>query len=167
MTKEELKQVLDLHAAWLGNREGGKRANLHGADLSSANLRSANLSSANLRSANLSSAMNAELVFSQTSIVPECGPLIGWKKCRNKVIVKLAISAKAKRSNATGRKCRAEYVKVLEVIGAAIGISQYDEKTTYEVGNIVRCNKWDDDRWNECSGGIHFFITRIEAENYD
>jgi len=30
----------------------------------------------------------------------------------------------------------------------------------------VRCDKWDDDRWNECSGGIHFFLTRAEAEAY-
>ena len=53
MTPEELKQVLDLHAAWLGNREGGKRAYLSGADLSGADLSGANLSGADLSGANL------------------------------------------------------------------------------------------------------------------
>ena len=28
------------------------------------------------------------------------------------------------------------------------------------------CHEWDDNRWNECSGGIHFFVNRIDAENY-
>ena len=60
-TTDQLKQVLELHAAWLGNRAGGERANLSGANLSGANLsganlRGANLSGANLRGANLSGA---------------------------------------------------------------------------------------------------------------
>ena len=74
--------------------------------------------------------------------------------------------SEAKRSNATGRKCRAEYAKVLEVIGAEVGISQHDGKTKYKVGETIHSDKWDDNRWEECSSGIHFFITRLEAENY-
>ena len=35
----------------------------------------------------------------------------------------------------------------------------------YEVGKEVVADSFDDDRWNECSHGIHFFITRNEAEN--
>ena len=53
MTKEELAQVVELHAAWLGNREGGKRADLRGADLCGANLCDADLCDADLRGANL------------------------------------------------------------------------------------------------------------------
>ena len=148
------------------------RDSLCGADLYGANLRVANLSGANLRGANLSGAnlYGAKeipvLVVAQSSIVPESGPFFGWKKCRNDVIVKVAIGKNAKRSNASGRKCRAEYVKVLEVIGAEVGISSYVSSVTYHVGEIVRCDKWNEDRWTECGGGIHFFITRIEAENY-
>ena len=81
--------------------------------------------------------------------------------------MKLLVGKKAKRSNATGRKCRAEYVKVLAVIGAEVGISKHDNKTEYRAGAIVQCDKWEEDRWVECGGGIHFFITRIEAENYE
>ena len=146
-------------------------ADLCGADLCDANLRGVNLRDANLRGAdlycaNLRGAKNIPpLQEAQTIIVPE-GDLIGWKKCKDDVIVKLLIPEKAKRSNSSGRKCRAEYVKVLEIFNGKVGISQQDEKTEYKVGKIVKCNKWDKNRWNECSGGIHFFITRIEAENY-
>jgi hypothetical protein len=121
----------------------------------------ADLSYANLSYANLSLFDNARL-----SIVPEVGSFIGWKKCLNGVIVKIKIQENAKRSNSTGRKCRAEYVKVLEVIGAEKGISAHDYKTTYRIGKTVRCNKWEENRWLECAGGIHFFLTRAEAEAY-
>ena len=50
--------------------------------------------------------------------------------------------------------------------GGEIGISQHDHKTEYKAGEIVRPDKWDDNRWEECSSGIHFFITRLEAERY-
>ena len=137
-------------------------ANLSGADLSGAYLRSADLGGAYLSGAcNISPIMNAE-----TSIVPECGQFVGWKKCMNGVLVRLMIGKNAKRSNATGRKCRAEYVEVLEVIGAEFGVSKHNQTTEYHVGKIVRCDKWNEDRWVECGGGIHFFLTRIEAEKY-
>ena len=159
-------------------------ANLRGADLSGADLRGTYLSGANLRGANLRGTYLSgadlrgadlrgikdadkmqDILISHTSICLE-GAIIGWKKCRDNVIVKLEIPAEAKRSNSTGRKCRAEYAKVLEVIGADVGVSQHDCNTEYRVGEIVKPDKWDDNRWNECSNGIHFFITRLEAENY-
>ena len=55
-TTDQLKQVLELHAAWLCNRAGGERADLRDANLSGANLRDANLSGANLSGADLSGA---------------------------------------------------------------------------------------------------------------
>jgi uncharacterized protein DUF5758/pentapeptide repeat protein len=142
-------------------------ADLSGADLSGANLSGADLYSADLRGANLYSAKNIPaLINAQTSIVPESGQFTGWKKCKDGVLVQLMIGKKARRSNGSGRKCRAEYVKVLKVIGATVGISQHDNRTKYEVGKIVRCDIWNEDRWVECGGGIHFFLTRVEAENY-
>jgi hypothetical protein len=144
---------------------------LAGAYLADANLAGACLAGAYLADACLAGAYLADaknipdIAAAQTSILPD-GDLIGWKKCADGVIVKLQIPATAKRSSASGRKCRAEYVTVLEVIGATEGISQYDHKTKYRAGEIVSCDKWDENRWEECSGGIHFFITRLEAENY-
>jgi hypothetical protein len=148
----------NLGGAYLGG------ANLGGANLSGANLSGANLSGANLGGANLKDVKYGELPLIRTSIVPQVGQFIGWKKCRSNAIVKLMVGKNAKRSNAHGRKCRAEYVKVLDVIGAEFGLSLYDHKTEYRKGQIVRCDQWNEDRWTECGGGIHFYLTREEAE---
>ena len=171
-----IKGGADLSGAYLsGAYLGGadlSGADLSGADLSSVDLGGANLSGANLSGADLSSAYLSGakeipvLTSCELSIVPEQGQFVGWKKCKYNVIVKVIIGRNAKRSNATGRKCRAEYVKVLEVFGAEVGISQHDSATEYRVGKIVRCDKWNEDRWTECGGGIHFFLTRTEAEKY-
>ena len=123
------------------------------------------MSGADLSGANLFGAYNAALVIAQTRILPE-GSLIGWKKCSDGVIVKLCIPAEAKRSHAFGRKCRAEFADVLEVFNGDVGISQYDGKTEYRVGSRVVPDAWSDDWQNECASGIHFFITREEAEAY-
>ena len=148
-------QDADLRGAYL------QRADLQGADL-----QGADLEGADLRDADLEGAENAELAIAMVSICPE-GDIIGWKNCKGGVIVKLLIPADAKRSNATGRKCRAEFAKVLEIFGNDIALSNYDGgKTIYKVGETVRPDKWDDNRWDECSNGIHFFITRVEAEAY-
>ncbi len=138
-------------------------ANLDGANLRGANLDGANLSDAYLRYAYLSDAKGAELAIAKTRILPD-GDLIGWKKCISNVIVKLRIPAEARRSHAFGRKCRTEYADVLEVIGSDVGISQHDDSTEYRVGARVAAHKWDEDWQDECAGGIHFYITRLEAE---
>ncbi|MCC6720537.1 MAG: pentapeptide repeat-containing protein, partial [Acetobacteraceae bacterium] len=147
-------------------------ANLRGADLRGAYLGDADLSGANLRGADLSGAnlgdadlRGADLAIAKTRILPD-GDLIGWKKCRGGVVVKLRIPADAKRSHAFGRKCRAEFADVLEIIGAEAGTSSHDGKTTYRARQRVTCDKWEDDWTQECAGGVHFFITRLEAEAY-
>jgi hypothetical protein len=141
-------------------------ANLRGADLCRADLEGANLRGADLCRADLRGANNiSAYVLAITSIVPD-GEIIGWKKCRDDVIVKLKIPTNAKRSNATTRKCRAEYVEVLEIIGAETAASIYDSQVIYEVGATVTCDAWNTDRWVECGGGIHFYLTREEAEQH-
>lgn len=133
-------------------------------DLYKADLRGADLCGADLRGANL---YKADLRWALPGIVcPEAGVFEAWKKCKDDIIIKLSIPADAKRSSATGSKCRASFVDVLEVIGADVGISQHDGKTEYRAGQRVTCDKWDDNRWNECSGGIHFFMTRKDTESY-
>ena len=145
------------------------RANLSDADLSGADLFRANLFRANLSDADLSGVKTDtanDLAMARTQIVPE-GTLIGWKQCCNRVLVKLEIPAQALRSNATGRKCRAEYVRVLEVIGADTALSHFSPTTIYRPGETVTCDTWNPDRFIECGGGIHFYLTRIEAEHHD
>ena len=154
-----------------------RSANLRSADLSSANLSSANLSSANLSGADLSGAYLRSAKYNEGTAFlalacPEEGDFIAWKKVNN-VIVKLKVPAEAKRSSATTRKCRCEFAEVLE-LQSLDGAPYKDDKvvnnnhvgTIYKVGEIVRPDSWDDNRWNECSHGIHFFITRDEAVMY-
>jgi hypothetical protein len=167
-TCEAASILLALQAA-LKSGANLRGANLYGADLSGANLYGADLHGADLRGANLYGASlcgtkNSELAQAQTVLLSE-GNLVGWKKCKNNVIVKMLIPQKAKRSNSTGRKCRAEYAQVLRVYGAAEGLSLHDGKTVYRKGETVTCDSWNPDRFVECGGGIHFYITRIEAEN--
>ena len=157
-------------------------ANLYGADLSGANLTGANLSRANLTCADLYGANvsranltcadlyganHAEAALAQTVVCPE-GDIIGWKKCQGGRLVKLLIPSYAKRSNASGRKCRAEYARVLEILHGDTNVdearSQHDSEFIYRVGETVRPDSFDEDRWNECAPGIHFYITRAEAE---
>ena len=161
-------------------------ANLYGANLSDANLRVADLRAADLRGACLSDADLSgardisELTIAKTSILPDEGDFIGWKKAYvdnimppRPIIVKLLIPADAQRSNSTGHKCRASKAKVLDIqdkdgnsLKDTIAHSRYDEDFAYKVGETVHVENFDTDRWNECAPGIHFFITRIEAVEY-
>ena len=155
----------DLRDADLG------KADLRGADFFHANLQNVKLRGADLQDASLQGAKNIP-DLSWMSIVPECGSFIGWKRV-GAHIIKLKILDDAKRSNATGRKCRCSAAEVLEIQntdGTESGIDRvYNNNycgANYVVGEIVMPDRFDDDRWDECSNGIHFFITRQEAVDY-
>ena len=156
-------------------------ADLYGADLYGADLRGADLYGADLYGADLYGADLPELTIAKTSILPDEGDIIGWKKAYvddimppRPVIVKLLIPADAQRSNATGRKCRASKARVLDLQDKqgnslppdTTALSEYDTDFTYKKGETVQVEDFDTNRWNECAPGIHFFITRIEAVEY-
>ena len=138
-------------------------ANLAGANLAGANLADAYLAGANLARANLADAENADLAIARTRILPE-GDIIGWKKCRDDVIVKLRIPEDSPRSHAFDRKCRAKFADVLEIFGADKAVSSHDPKFTYTTGERVEALNWSDKWEDECAGGVHFYISRLEAE---
>ncbi len=146
-----------LRGAYLGGANLGD-ANLRGANLGGANLGGANLGGANLRGAKDVPAH----VLAETSIVPEVGAFDAFKKADG-AIVSLRIPASAKRSNATGRKCRASKAKVLSISDGRKEVTSA-RGGVYRVGEVIECHRWCEDRWEECAGGIHFFITRAEAE---
>jgi hypothetical protein len=100
-------------------------------------------------------------------LLPYCpeGELIGWKKCRDDVMVNLRVPADAKRIGLSTGKCRAEYAEVLEVIGAEVGVSKQEKTFLYHVGETVRPDSFDESLIT-CSNGIHFFLTRKLAEEY-
>ena len=142
-------------------------ANLRCADLQGANLWGANLRGANIRGANLWCAdlRGATALYLQC---PETGSFTAYKKLNNNAIATLEIPEEAKRSSATTRKCRAEKVKVLKIErnGEELEFGMSARGGLYEVGKETVADSWDCDRWNECSHGIHFFITRWEAEEW-
>ena len=149
-----------------------READLSGADLREANLRGADLREADLREADLSGADLSRTILNYPIACPEKGSFIGFKKVKN-YIIKLEILAEARRSSATSRKCRCDKAKVVaieNIDGSESHItevsSDYDETFIYRVGEVVSVEDFDENRWNECAPGIHFFITREEAVRY-
>ena len=141
-------------------------ANLCGANLCEADLCGANLCGANLCGANLCGAKGAYMAC------PTDGSFIGWKKASG-YIVKLQIPEDARRSSAGGEKCRCDKAYVAEIQntdGTKADIeaihSNRDNNFVYTVGATVEVPDFDDDRWNECVPGIHFFIDRRAAVEY-
>ena len=143
--------------------------NLRGAYLRDADLRSADFRGANLRGMDPHDAKNTPFIPMN---LPE-GEFIAWKKLPNGLIAKLKILEDSKRSRSTSDKCRCDKAMVLEFQNADGTKSEIKEYTSniyyeckYEVGKIVEADKWDEDRFNECSHGIHFFIDRQSAVDY-
>ena len=195
MDDKKLGEILENHKHWLDEDCNGwenmradlSGANLYEADLRRADLRRADLSRADLGGANLSGAnlRGAENVPFIPLACPDTGAFVGFKKAklynpdesaRQDVIVELEILADARRSSATGRKCRCDKAKVLSVttlaraaVGADAGTvrSNYDSDFVYKVGEIVTEPNFCEDRWEECARGIHFFINRQEAVEYE
>jgi uncharacterized protein YjbI with pentapeptide repeats len=144
-------------------------ANLYGANLREANLREADLREANLYGANLREAKNIPFI---PLVCPERGSFTAFKKCGS-YIIELLIPQDAKRCSATTRKCRASYAKVVAITNMDGSQAEVDHVTNhaydpieYKIGEYVHPDSFDDDRWNECSHGIHFFINRQEAVEY-
>lgn len=109
---------------------------------------------------------------------PSHGSFVAWKFARlkdnhsNIILVKLEIPEDAQRSSGTTNKCRASKAKVLEVEdldGNKLSddieiVSDFDPGFTYKVGDIIEPDiQFDNNRWNECSHGIHFFIDKRDA----
>ncbi len=143
-----------------------RNAVLRNVDLNNAVLHGAVLRGADLRGADLKGTF-------ALMMCPEEGAYIGWKKCRDELIVKLQITEDALRSSATSRKCRASKAVVLAIenidgtnADVDYAVSIYDRTFKYVVGETVEVKDFDRDRWNECAPGIHHFITRQEAVDY-
>jgi hypothetical protein len=165
----------NLGGAYLGGADL-RDAYLRDADLRDAYLRGADLRGADLRGAYLGGAKNVPFI---PMACPTDGEFIGWKKVYDNGIsylVKLLILEDAKRSSSTGRKCRCSKARVLDISALQDGKegpkehkiinTSYDPYVTYEVGKVVEPDSFDDNRFYECSHGIHFFIDKQEAINY-
>ena len=147
-------------------------ANLREADLREANLRGANLIGADLRGADLIGADLRGANLGHRKIVPSSGSFFAWKKGGNGEIIKIKIPYWARRTSCLiNRKCRAEFVITIEITtkeGKPVleCYGGYDQNTIYRVGKCTAPDKYDPDERVDCSHGIHFFLTREEAEKW-
>ena len=144
-------------------------ANLDGANLDRANLDGASLGRANLDGASLDGASNIPFI---PFACPSDGAFIGWKKVGN-CLVMLGIPEDARRCSCTSQKCRCDKAKVLGITNldtneavSEIKNTSYSPAVTYVVGEMVYPDSFDENRWNECSHGIHFFINKQNAIDY-
>ena len=196
ITKKELKTILEQHKLWLdSNEKKGKcvdlsyvdlsyadlrcvnlrcadlrcanlrYANLTYADLTSANLTSANLTDANLRYANLTNTiLDEKEQYRKGIILTE--PMTGYKNSNEGKIITLEIPIGAKVFSINNYKRRTNKAKVINMQGETELSSCYDADFKYHVGDEIDIIDFDE-RYNvECSTGIHFFLTREEAEKY-
>jgi hypothetical protein len=156
-------------------------ANLYGAKLSGANLSNANLSGANLSGANLFDADLSGAILSGANLfdadlpyfqIPQDGDLTVWKKFGGDCYGKLLVPEGARRTaSLVGKKCRAEFVKVLEIYSlndntVEVANGWYNKDFIYKVGETIYPDSYDDDIRVECTNGIHFFLTKEEALSF-
>ncbi len=121
---------------------------------------------------------------------PKEGSFIGYKKAlifptpysTAEALVTLEIPEDAKRSSAFEGKCRCSKAKVLSIENIHVEGLSHDyaysayvdkhrlcfdkQEPDYYVGDMVYPDSFDEFRWNECSNGIHFFMTKEEALEY-
>lgn len=152
-------------------------AKLIRADLRNAYLINTSLRDADLRGAILNWAILDRADLSNTKIdypmgLPD-GEFIAWKKVNRKYIIKMKILEDSKRSRATTDKCRCDKALVLEIqnldgskSNLTEVVNEYYAPCTYKVGEIVEADSWDENRFKECSHGIHFFLNREIAVKY-
>lgn len=144
-------------------------ANLYGADLIGADLSNANLSNANLCRANLRDAKGRFIEYRKGKILTQ--NIIGYKKCtgdHGSVIVTLEIPRGAIVFSINGYKFRTNKAKVIGLDGGnrAMSVYQY-QYMSYYMGDEFTIYDFDCEYNVVCGPGIHFFMTREEAENYE
>lgn len=107
---------------------------------------------------------------------PRKGAYTAYKKAVSwddqEVLVTLEIPREARRSSATGKKCRASMATVRDIRTVHgnrkrnFAISFHDPCFTYRTGQTVRVDNFDTNRFNECAPGIHHFMDPESAMDY-
>ena len=147
-------------------------ANLHGAFLVCTNLHDASLGWVNLHDSNLHGATlyytdiqhTDGNQFRKGKILSES--IIGYKKCKDDIIVTLEIPRGAIVFSINGSKCRTNKAKVISIDGAdrAYSSRQY---MSYYIGDEINIYNFNCEYNIECAEGVHFFMTKEEAENLE
>lgn len=140
-------------------------------------MRKCNIEDANLFGAVLEHAKLDDIIYNEGTKwfrlhCPEEGAFLGYKKCVNDRMVQLLIPADAKRTSATLPSCRCNKAKVLTIKSFDYrenyeeAWSLVDENFVYRKGEWVEVKDFNEDRWMDSTTGIHFWMTRKEAQDY-
>ena len=145
-------------------------ANLTDAILTSANLTRADLTGAYLTGADLTRADLTDTILDENEQcrkgVTLTEQITGYKKSNEGKIITLEIPIGAKVFSINNYKRRTNKCKVIDMQGETELCSIYYADFKYHVGDEIEIEDFDE-RYNiECSAGIHFFLTREEAEKY-
>lgn len=160
------------------------RVNLRNANLTNTNFRFSNLFGADLSEATMVGALFENACLEEVNLegavlphfqIPE-GDLVGWKKL-DSGLCKLRIPYRARRTAClVSRKCRAEFAVVDWLEDGQVDRSWSPQELLrpkkdegpllYELGKEVWPDEYNDDIRFSCTHGIHFFLTRREAEEW-
>lgn len=149
-----------------------KTASFRYCDMRQCDIRGADLFGAVLEYADLTGIISDEGTKWFRLHCPEKGAFLGYKKCFNNRLVQLLIPADAKRTSATLPSCRCSKAKVLTIKSFDFkeeydeAWSLVDEDFIYKKGEWVEVKDFNEDRWQDSTTGIHFWLTREEAEAY-
>ncbi|MEW9078446.1 pentapeptide repeat-containing protein [Terrisporobacter glycolicus] len=160
---------------------------LHGANFKNANMKTASFRYCDMIKCNIEGAdlYGAVLEYAKLDGIhsnentkwfrlrcPEIGAFLGYKKCINDCMVQLLIPSDAKRSSATLPSCRCNKAKVLTIKSFDFkenyeeAWSLVDENFIYRKGEWVEVKNFNEDRWMDSTTGIHFWMSREEAQSY-
>lgn len=154
-----------------------QNANLKSAAMRYNDLSGADITGANLFAAVLEYAKLDDIIYNDETKwfklhCPEEGAFLGYKKCFNNRLVQLLIPADAKRTSATMNSCRCSKAKVLTIKSFDYteefeeAWSLVDENFVYRKGQWVEVSDFNENRWQDSTTGIHFWLTREEALAY-
>ncbi len=141
-------------------------------DMRECNIEGANLFGAVLEYANLEGIISNEDTQWFRLHCPEEGAFLAYKKCVNDRMVQLLVPADAKRTSATLPPCRCSKAKVLTIKSFDYeqnfdeAWSLVDENFVYRKGQWVEVKNFNENRWEDSTTGIHFWMTRAEAQAY-
>ena len=157
------------------------KADMHKADLSGAIVRGADMRDTIMRGAVMRGVDMRGAVMRDADMrsarggymaCPSEGSFVGWEKTAGRV-VKLLIPEDARRNSAGAERGRCDKAYVVEIQNTdgtradiEAVVSDHDSNFIYTLGSTIEVPGFDDNRWNECAPGIHFFIDRRAAVEY-
>ena len=145
-------------------------------ELRDCDLRGADFSGCDFDGLSVRSKLYKQLDKTTPMACPATGKYTAYKRLAGGWIAKLEIPAHAQRSSATNKgKCRASEAVVKRIYrhfadGSVVTATEGESirgRLRYVVGETVKPDGFDTNRFHVCAPGIHHFMTYKEAEDYN